>query len=127
MKDAYRDIFGPMLMYARYQDILDGKVTREQLMNDSSDEAIATVENLLKAAKKNIAGWEVDFGKEMMTKKKAYMNVRFCTYWRMMLCVVCLLSRFRSGMSALSFNALFCSSSCAIIASRCICGISRIA
>ena len=75
MKDAYRDIFGPMLMYARYQDILDGKVTREQLMNDSSDEAIATVENLLKAAKKNIAGWEVDFGKEMMTKKKAYMNV----------------------------------------------------
>ena len=75
MKDAYRDIFGPMLMYARYQDILDGKVTREQLMNDSSDEAIAIVENLLKDAKKNIAGWEVDFGKEMMTKKKAYMNV----------------------------------------------------
>ena len=70
MKDAYRDIYGPMLMYARYQDILDGKVTREQLMNDSSDEAIATVENLLKEAKKNIAGWEVDFGKEMMTKGK---------------------------------------------------------
>jgi len=64
-----------MLMYARYQDILDGKVTREQLMNDSSDEAIATVENLLKEAKKNIAGWEVDFGKEMMTKGKVYMNV----------------------------------------------------
>ena len=75
MKDAYRDIFGPMLMYARYQDILDGKVTREQLMNDSSDEAIAIVESLLKDAKRNIAGWEVDFGKEMMTKKKAYMNV----------------------------------------------------
>ncbi len=75
MKDAYRDIYGPMLMYARYQDILDGKVTREQLMNDSSDEAIATVENLLKEAKKNIAGWEVDFGKEMMTKGKVYMNV----------------------------------------------------
>ncbi len=75
MKDAYRDIYGCMLMYANYQDILDGKVTRQQLMNDTSDEAIATVENLLKAAKKNIAGWEVDFGKEMMTKKKAYMNV----------------------------------------------------
>jgi spermidine/putrescine transport system substrate-binding protein len=75
MKDAYRDIFGPMLMYARYQDILDGKVTRQQLMNDSSDEAIATVENLLKSAKRNIAGWEVDFGKEMMTKEKAYINV----------------------------------------------------
>ena len=75
MKDAYRDIYGCMLMYANYQDILDGKVTREQLMNNTSDEAIATVEELLKAAKKNIAGWEVDFGKEMMTKKKAYINV----------------------------------------------------
>ena len=75
MKDAYRDIYGPMLMYAHYQDILNGSVTREQLMNDSSDEAIATVENLLKEAKKNIAGWEVDFGKEMMTKGKVCMNV----------------------------------------------------
>lgn len=75
VKDAYRDIYGPMIMYGRYQDILDGKITREQLMNDSSDEAIAIVEKLLKDAKKNIAGWEVDFGKEMMTKNKAYINV----------------------------------------------------
>ena len=75
MKDAYRDIYGCMIMYARYQEILDGKVTRQQLMNDTSDEAIDTVEVLLKSAKQNIAGWEVDFGKEMMTKKKAYINV----------------------------------------------------
>ena len=75
MKDAYRDIYGCMIMYARYQEILDGKVTRQQLMNDTSDEAIDTVEVLLKSAKQNIAGWEVDFGKEMMTKEKAYINV----------------------------------------------------
>ncbi len=75
MKDAYRDVYGPMLMHARYQDILDGKVTREQLINDSSDEAIALVEQQLKNAKRNIAGWEVDFGKEMMTKGKIFMNV----------------------------------------------------
>ena len=75
MKDAYRDIYGCMLMYARYQEVLDGKVTRQELMNDTSDEAIDTVEVLLKSAKQNIAGWEVDFGKEMMTKKKAYINV----------------------------------------------------
>ena len=68
MKDAYRDIYGCMIMYARYQELLDGKVTRQQLMNDTSDEAIAAVEELLKSAKRNIAGWEVDFGKEMMTK-----------------------------------------------------------
>ena len=75
MKDAYRDIYGCMLMFARYQEVLDGKVTRQELMNDTSDEAIDTVEVLLKSAKQNIAGWEVDFGKEMMTKKKAYINV----------------------------------------------------
>ena len=75
MKDAYRDIYGCMLMYARYQEVLDGLVTRQELMNDTSDEAIDTVEVLLKSAKQNIAGWEVDFGKEMMTKKKAYINV----------------------------------------------------
>ena len=75
MKDAYRDIYGCMLMYAHYQDVLDSIATRQELMNNTSDEAIATVENLLKSAKQNIAGWEVDFGKEMMTKKKAYINV----------------------------------------------------
>ena len=75
MKDAYRDIYGCMLMYAHYQDVLDGIATRQELMNNTSDEAIATVEELLKSAKQNIAGWEVDFGKEMMTKKKAYINV----------------------------------------------------
>ena len=75
MKDAYRDIYGCILMYARYQEVLDGITTRQELMNDTSDEAIDTVEVLLKAAKHNIAGWEVDFGKEMMTKKKAYINV----------------------------------------------------
>ena len=75
MKDAYRDIYGCMIMYARYQELLDGTTTRQQLMNDTSDEAIAAVEALLKSAKRNIAGWEVDFGKEMMTKEKAYINV----------------------------------------------------
>ena len=75
MKDAYRDIYGCMLMYGYYQDILNGKVTRQELMNNTSDEAIDTVEVLLKSAKQNIAGWEVDFGKEMMTKEKAYINV----------------------------------------------------
>ena len=75
MKDAYRDIYGCMLMYAHYQEVLDGTTTRQELMNNTTDEAIATVENLLKSAKQNIAGWEVDFGKEMMTKEKAYINV----------------------------------------------------
>ena len=46
-----------------------------ELMHDSSDESIATVEALLKKTKPNVAGWEADFGKEMMTKEKAILNL----------------------------------------------------
>ena len=43
-------------------------------MNDSSPEMIAIAEEYLKKMKPNIAGWEADFGKEMMTKGKAWLN-----------------------------------------------------
>ncbi|MEO3239598.1 extracellular solute-binding protein, partial [Parabacteroides distasonis] len=49
-------------------------ITVEQLMNDSSPEMIAIAEEYLKKMKPNIAGWEADFGKEMMTKGKAWLN-----------------------------------------------------
>ncbi|MBR3021778.1 MAG: ABC transporter substrate-binding protein [Bacteroidaceae bacterium] len=77
VKDAVHDVSGSILTYVRQQDVLDGKVTRQQLMNDASDAAIALIEDTLKAAKNmgNIAGWEVDFGKEMMTKGKIWLNL----------------------------------------------------
>lgn len=43
-------------------------------MNNYSPEAIRQVEDNLKSMKPNIAGWEADFGKEMMTKGKAYLT-----------------------------------------------------
>lgn len=43
-------------------------------MNDNSPQAIALAEQRLKEMKPNIAGWEADFGKEMMTKNKAWIN-----------------------------------------------------
>lgn len=74
MKDSYRDAYGTALLYARAKDLAEGKVTVEQLMNDYSPEAMVLVEKYLKALKPNIAGWEADFGKEMMTKSKASIN-----------------------------------------------------
>ena len=44
-------------------------------MNDNSPEAIALAEKYLKALKPNISGWEADFGKEMMTKNKTWLNL----------------------------------------------------
>ena len=73
-KDGYRDSYGTAIIYAHAKELEDGTVTVEQLMNDNSPEAIAIAEELLKKMKPNIAGWEADFGKEMMTKGKAWLN-----------------------------------------------------
>ncbi len=75
MKDAFRDIYSTLICYARYDDIQAGRVTRDELVANTTDENIRAVEQVLTAAKPNIAGWEVDFGKEMMTKGKAWINV----------------------------------------------------
>lgn len=75
MKDSYRDAYGTALIYANREKLAQGKTSVRQLMNNYSPEAIAMVEEYLKRLKPNIAGWEADFGKEMMTKNKAYLNM----------------------------------------------------
>ena len=75
VKDAFRDVYSPLLIYANHDKIVSGEVTMDDLMHDSSDESIAVVEALLKKAKPYIAGWEADFGKEIMTKEKAWLNL----------------------------------------------------
>ena len=67
MKDSYRDAYGTAVIYAH--------ATVEELMNDYSPRAMELAEKYLKALKPNIAGWEADFGKEMMTKNKAWLNM----------------------------------------------------
>ena len=75
VKDAFRDVYSPLLIYANHNKIVSGEVKMDDLMHDSSDESIAVVEALLKKAKPYIAGWEADFGKEIMTKEKAWLNL----------------------------------------------------
>ncbi len=75
IKDAFRDVYGTMLIYLRQKELAEGKVTLDELMYDSTDESIADVEAFLKKAKRLVAGWEADFGKEMMTKEKAVINL----------------------------------------------------
>ena len=75
IKDAFRDVYGPILVYLKRDAIDRGEVTMDEVMYDASDESIALVEGFLKQAKQLVAGWEADFGKEMMTKEKAYINL----------------------------------------------------
>ncbi|MBO5933700.1 MAG: ABC transporter substrate-binding protein [Bacteroidaceae bacterium] len=75
MKDAVRDVYGSIMMYVRQNEIKSGKVSRSTVMNDGSDDALKLFEDTMIAAKNNIAGWEVDFGKERMVQGKAWVNV----------------------------------------------------
>lgn len=75
IKDAFRDVYSCLICYARYDDIQSGRTTRDELVGTISTENIMLVENMLRRAKPNIFGWEVDFGKETMTKGKAWANM----------------------------------------------------
>ena len=75
MKDAFRDVYSCLVLFAHYDDILNGSTTRDALVANISTENIQLVESMLRRAKPNIFGWEVDFGKETMTKGKAWANL----------------------------------------------------
>ena len=75
MKDAFRDIYSVVVLYAYRDEIARGEVSRDELVANVTDERIARVEAFLTGMKNNIAGWEVDFGKEEMTKGKAWLNL----------------------------------------------------
>lgn len=75
MKDAFRDVYSVVVLYAYRDDIAAGKVTAAELVGNVTQERIDTVESILMAAKDNFAGWEVDFGKEEMAKGNAWINL----------------------------------------------------
>lgn len=75
IKDAFRDVYSPILMYLKQDELASGAITREELMYDASDESIAMVEQYLIEGKDLIAGWEADFGKEQMAKGNGALNL----------------------------------------------------
>ena len=77
IKDSARDVFSQIILFLRQQDILDGKVTMDELMHDSSDEAMAEVENYMKQVKPLVAGWEADFGKDQMTQERGWISLNW--------------------------------------------------
>ncbi len=77
IKDAPRDVYGPVLIYLKQNELKSGKLTLQDLMSDSSDESIAAVENYLMQVKPGVMGWEADLGKEQMTKSLAYVSLNW--------------------------------------------------
>ncbi len=77
IKDAPRDVYGPVLIYLKQEELKSGKVSLEELMHDSSDESIAAVEAYLKRVKDGVLGWEADFGKDQMTKGRGVVSLNW--------------------------------------------------
>jgi len=75
MKDAFRDVYSVVVLYCYKDEIAAGTETADDLVANVTAERIKRVEEFLLGMKDNIAGWEVDFGKEEMTKGKTWMDV----------------------------------------------------
>jgi spermidine/putrescine transport system substrate-binding protein len=75
IKDAFRDVYSVVVLYVYRDEIEKGEVTRDELVANVTQERIERVEEFLKTLEDNIAGWEVDFGKEEMTKGEVWLNL----------------------------------------------------
>ena len=74
-KDAFRDVYSVLVLYAFRHELEVGTVNRDELVRNITSKRVAAVKDILMQAKKQICGWEVDFGKEEMTKGKAWLNL----------------------------------------------------
>lgn len=77
IKDAPRDVYAPVLIYLKQNELKRGKVTLQDLMRDSSDESLQMVQDYLMQCKPGVYGWEADLGKEQMTKNRAYVSLNW--------------------------------------------------
>jgi spermidine/putrescine transport system substrate-binding protein len=77
MKDSYWDAYATAAVWGYKNEIAQGKRSVYSVTNDHTEEDIKLVEDQLKAMKPNLAGWEADFGKDMMTKGEIW----FCYAW----------------------------------------------
>jgi spermidine/putrescine transport system substrate-binding protein len=77
MKDSYWDAYSTAAVWGYKDEIAQGKRSVYSVTNDHTAQDIKLVEEQLKALKPNLAGWEADFGKDMMTKGEIW----FCYAW----------------------------------------------
>ena len=77
IKDSARDVFSQIILFLRQDDIKSGKVTMDELMLDSSDKALADVENYMQQVRPLVAGWEADFGKDQMTQERGWISLNW--------------------------------------------------
>ena len=77
MKEDARDVFSQIAIFLHHDELERGEVTLDEVLRDSSDEAIAEVEAYLKEVKPLVAGWEADFGKDQMVLERGWVSLNW--------------------------------------------------
>ena len=77
IKDAPRDVYNPVLICLKQQELKEGATTLARLMQDSSDESLAAVEDFLMEARDGVLDWEADPGKTKMVKGLGWVSLNW--------------------------------------------------
>ena len=77
MKEDPRDVFSQITIFLHHDEIESGERTVDDVLHDSSDKAIAEVEEYLKEVKPLVAGWEADFGKDQMILERGWVSLNW--------------------------------------------------
>ena len=75
IKDAFSDLFTILTLYVGYKDVQEGRITRDQLAGDLTNENLAMIRDLLERMRPQIVGWEFDEGKERMATGEDWLAV----------------------------------------------------
>ena len=75
IKDAFSDLFTILALYCGYKDVQEGRVTRDQLAGNLTNENLAVVRELMEQMRPQIVGWEFDEGKERMASGEDWLAV----------------------------------------------------
>ncbi len=77
IKDAPRDVYGPVIITLRQKELQEGTVTLDELMQIPTDKDLADVEAYMMEVRELIAGWEADFGKDQMAQDRAWLSLNW--------------------------------------------------
>lgn len=77
VKDAPRDVYGPVIIKLRQEELKNGATTLDELMQRPTEQDLADVEAYMMQVKELVAGWEADFGKDQMAQDRAWLSLNW--------------------------------------------------
>ena len=75
IKDAFSDLFTILALYSGYDEVKEGRATRDQLAGNLTNENLMKIRDLMNRMRPQIVGWEFDDGKERMAAGEDWLAV----------------------------------------------------